>query len=186
VPIVEFALEDVRELKKKEKILQKLKGKAEQQKKEEKEKPKKEKKENVEEKNAEKLAKIKIEQYLQDGKNEYLPQVKALLKKIHSRGLKQRLKKRVAQTFKTDNFDKANKKPAVSKLQAKVDKKEKEKQAKVNRTAQPTQKAEKPQKKAEPKKFESLGEDLGLVGGEDEAALIRVINFFIEVFCNKK
>ena len=174
MPIVEFAIEDFRELKKKEKILQKIKGKAEQQKKEETPKPKKV---DAEKKNAEQLAKMKIEKLLEEEGNKHsLSEIKGLLKKIQSRGIKQRLKKRVAYKFNLEKQEKNKEnasKPALSKLQTKVERKQKEKVERENRN-ESTARPERPQKKAEPKKnFESLGEDLGL-NGEDEAQLIKV------------
>ena len=137
-PIVELAFEDVREIKKRERILQKIQAKQENHKKEGGEDKPKFKPMSNEDKNAEKLAKLKLDKLLDAGNQGSLSEVKLLMKKIKSRGLKQRLNKRISQTFKI----REKKKPVEEKkekkqqplqnsgktmLQNKKDRKEKEK-----------------------------------------------------------
>ena len=134
-PIVELAFEDVREIKKRERILLKIQAKQENHKKEGGEDKPKFKPMSNEDKNAEKLAKLKLDKLLDAGNQGSLSEVKLLMKKIKSRGLKQRLNKRISQTFQI----REKKKPVEEKkqqplqnsgktmLQNKKDRKEREK-----------------------------------------------------------
>jgi len=127
VPIIEFAFEDIKVVKKKEKILEKIKKNREahttklDDKDEEKERKKKELK------NAQNLAKLQLEQLLAEGKKEDFNKVKELLSKIKSRGLKQRLKKRIKQVYGLPQETSQKSKPKEDK-QSKIEKKIKAKE----------------------------------------------------------
>ena len=141
VPIVEFAIEDIKEIKKRENILQKVQAKRESEKEKGEEKPKF-KPQTTEAKNAEKLAKLKLDKLFEqaaEGNQGNLQDIKMHMKKIVSRGLKQRYKKKMVQLFGAKAQDKPKQqkkveKPAAelndsrnSKLQNKKDRKDKEK-----------------------------------------------------------
>ena len=142
VPIVEFAIEDIRELKKREKILQKIHNKKEEMSKNT--EAKVDKPEIEAKKNSEKLAKVRLEELLElEATDRKYEEVKLLMRKIKSRGLKQRLKKKVDVKYAKFNKNKqGNDKNAQtkSKIKAKLQRKQEEQvQRKANRQVEKKQ-----------------------------------------------
>jgi len=100
IPLIEFAIDDVRLLKKKEKIVEKIKQKNDKIKGERKAAEEKNKDVVISDwKNKEKVAKIEIEKILTENDKSRLPELNEFLKRIKSRGLKQRLWKKTKLQF---------------------------------------------------------------------------------------
>ena len=141
VPIVEFAIEDIRELKKREKILQKIHNKKEEMARST--EVKVDKPEIEAKKNSEKLAKVRLDELLElEATDRKYEEVKVLMRKIKSRGLKQRLKKKVDTKYAKFNKNKqGNDKNAQtkSKIKAKIQRKEEERVQKPNRQVEKKQ-----------------------------------------------
>lgn len=121
--------------------------------------------EDKEAKNAEKLAKIKLLQLFEQEGEDVLPEIREQMRKIKSRGLKQRFKKKLAEKFgqqKQDQNEATTSKlpdaPAArSKLEKKIQRKENGKKA-LN----------------EWQKSEKIERPLKIVDEEEEAKLIKV------------
>lgn len=99
-PIVEFAFEDIKEVRKRENVLKKLEENkkkfakpAEEVNEEEKERKAKERK------NTQTIAKIQIELLTENGNPDSIEKIREYLKQVASRGLKQRLKKKISEKF---------------------------------------------------------------------------------------
>jgi len=100
VPIIEFAIDDVRLSRKKEKIVENIKKKQEKVKKEKKyTDPKEDDAKKLESRNREKVAKLAISQILEENDITKIKEAKENLSNIISRGLKQRLKKKIDAQF---------------------------------------------------------------------------------------
>lgn len=103
LPIIEFAFEDIREVLKRQKKIEKIQQVQHQKKQELKEKVSKEdvEKKQKDRKNKEALAKIKIQEIIDSKDPQKLSQVKQYIGMVKARGLKQRLKKAIRNQFGT-------------------------------------------------------------------------------------
>ena len=187
LPIVEFAIEDIRELKKREKLLKKLQStkKVEVKTDGDAKKKKKEELADKEEKNAEKLARLRISQLLEqdDTSEKALSEVKTLMKKVKSRGLLQRLKKKIATKFPASAEQKPKEKEAKQNKGVKGAKEAKEANSKQSRLQAKMEK--KKEDKAERRLNKIPAEPKSKVNEEmteeeNEAMLIKVYSIHIK------